>query len=97
MDWRLICTWNDSKEKQDNQNFKKTFSLLPTVDHTDPNASDLEFEICSWLVNDSKSCLNAQEFVDLCTRVARFGGVPGVGKKKSAAKYLDERLDPTFV
>jgi hypothetical protein len=75
MDWRLICTWNDSKAKQDNQNFKKTFSLLPTVDHTDPNASDLDFEICSWLVNDCKSCLNAQEFLDLCARVARFGGM----------------------
>jgi len=39
-------------------NPEKSFSLLPTVDHIDPDADAICFEICSWLVNDSKGELS---------------------------------------
>lgn len=72
--WRLISTWDDSKVKNDYRGFKKKCGLLPTVDHVDPDTSDLRFEICSWLVNDCKSCLNSTDFLDLCGRVVKYRG-----------------------
>jgi hypothetical protein len=39
---------------------------MPTVDHVDPV---LEFQICSWRINECKSGLTPQEFTDLCKKV----------------------------
>jgi len=47
---------------------------MPTVDHEDPNADTLEFEIVSWLVNDGKSGLDPEQFVDLCRRIVAHRG-----------------------
>ena len=59
----------------------KSLYLMPTVDHVDPlalakrfgearSASVLEFQICSWRINECKSGLTPEEFVGLCRRVA---------------------------
>lgn len=53
---------------------KNKFLLMPTVDHEDPNADTLEFEIVSWLVNDGKSGLDPEQFVDLCRRIVAHRG-----------------------
>jgi hypothetical protein len=47
------------------------------VDHIDPDAATISFEICSWLINDSKGELSAQEYVDYCARVVAHaqGGI----------------------
>lgn len=66
--WDLIETWGNAAPK-DRANREKEFSLLPTVDHTDPSSPVIGFEICSWLVNDSKGNLSAKEYVDYCGRV----------------------------
>jgi hypothetical protein len=67
MRWELIGTWNDN----DHTNAKKKdFYLMPTVDHVDPYAEVLELEICSWRINESKSNLTPDEFVDVCRKVA---------------------------
>jgi hypothetical protein len=42
---------------------------MPTVDHKDPNSVTLEFEIVSWLVNDCKSGLSPEQFVNLCKKM----------------------------
>jgi hypothetical protein len=39
---------------------------MPTVDHIDPFADTLELEICSWRINECKSGLTPQEFIDVC-------------------------------
>jgi hypothetical protein len=68
LQWDLIETWGNAAPRY-KTNREKEFSLLPTVDHIDPSSPVLGFEICSWLVNDSKGNLSAQEYVDYCGRV----------------------------
>jgi hypothetical protein len=66
--WELISKW-DSKVKQPD-GYKRTFALMPTVDHT--NADRLEFEICSWQANDAKSDFTPEEFVAFCGKVTSY-------------------------
>ncbi len=72
--WDLVETWGNAAPK-DRANREKEFSLLPTVDHTDPSSPVIGFEICSWLVNDSKGNLSAREYVDYCRRVVEHSKV----------------------
>jgi hypothetical protein len=51
--------------------FSRDFFLLPTVDHSDPYGSELEFEICSWIVNASKTLMNPEEFIAFCGKVVK--------------------------
>ncbi len=69
--WEEIGAW-DSHCASDNLEYFNKFRLLPTVDHIDPAADVLEFEICSWKINLCKGNLNPQEFVELCKRVVLF-------------------------
>jgi len=62
--WEMIGTWDTSTDHP--EEYKRRFALMPTVDHTDPDV--LEFEICSWLVNECKSYLKPDEFLGVCTR-----------------------------
>lgn len=66
--WELISKWDTTKVHPDG--YKKQFALMPTVDHITPDV--LEFEICSWQINDAKSDLDPAEFVELCKRVVRY-------------------------
>ena len=51
------------------------FFPAATVDHIDPESDQLEFEICSWIVNVSKSIMNPQEYIALCRKVIALGGM----------------------
>jgi len=73
--WDLVATVDSTAEARLSAGlasdiFDKDFFLLPTVDHCDPYAAELSFEICAWIVNSSKTLLNPQEYVDLCRKVA---------------------------
>ncbi len=63
--WEQIGTWDTSETHE--EHYKEQFALMPTVDHSNPDAFDLE--ICSWLVNDSKSYLTPDGFRALCRKV----------------------------
>src|ERR1035437_3291979 len=65
--WEMIGTWDTSTAHT--EEYKRTFALMPTVDHTDPDV--LEFEICSWLVNECKTYLRPDEFMDICQKVVK--------------------------
>jgi hypothetical protein len=71
MAWEKINTWDSTKGKDWPDNLIKSFYLMPTVDHVDPSASVLEFQICSWRINECKSGLTPQEFIEVCRRVAK--------------------------
>jgi hypothetical protein len=43
---------------------------MPTIDHVDPNR--LDFEICSWKINDAKSDMTREEFVNMCSTVEDY-------------------------
>ena len=67
--WELIGTWtNTNIEERLPDSYGEKYALMPTVDHTDPDV--LEFEICSWKVNDAKGDMTPEEFVELCRCVA---------------------------
>jgi hypothetical protein len=72
MAWEKISTWNSTKGKDWPDDLIETFYLLPTVDHIDPSASVLQFQICSWRINECKSGLTPDEFVGLCRKVCQF-------------------------
>lgn len=63
--WELISKWDTSHDQP--EGYKKQFALMPTVDHITPDV--LEFEICSWKINDAKCDLDPAEFVELCKKV----------------------------
>jgi hypothetical protein len=69
--WELIGTWDPTKKDPDNASVRN-FRLLPTVDHVDPESDALEFEICSWRINDCKGDLNPEEFVGVCKKVIEY-------------------------
>jgi len=66
--WELISKWDTSSKQP--EGYKRKFALMPTVDHITPSV--LEFEICSWKINDSKCDLAPAEFVELCKKVVEF-------------------------
>jgi len=66
--WKLISKWDSRSDHPDG--YKKKFALLPTVDHITPDV--LEFEICSWKINDAKCDLTPTEFMELCKKVVKF-------------------------
>jgi hypothetical protein len=70
MAWDRIGTWDTTKGKDNHDIFKTGFALLPTVDHLGPDAQELDFEICSWLVNCCKSSFTRDEFIGICKKVA---------------------------
>jgi hypothetical protein len=69
--WDRISTWVNTKTKNLTDIYKKEFSLLPTVDHVDPDGTALGFEICGLLVNTCKSNFTPDEFVAICGDVVR--------------------------
>ena len=70
--WDLISKYDNGKAQEGKHVYKKSFSDLPTVDHLNDNRGELRFKICSWKVNDSKSDLTLEEFVDLCRAILKF-------------------------
>ncbi len=69
MDWSLISKYNNDKSKTGGTKYKKKFAMLPTVDHAGDEPGDMNFRICSWRTNDSKSDLAFHDFLNLCRAV----------------------------
>jgi len=72
LNWSLVCTWDDSLTKSADQALIAKYSILPTVDHVDPQGAFPQFEICSWLVNRCKSELTPIEFVAQCNKIISY-------------------------
>jgi hypothetical protein len=85
LDWKLISKQKSLKKYGYVNDFLNTFALLPAVDHI--GSDTLEFEICSWIVNEAKSCMDPDEFVGLCKKVVDFS-LPSVA-------HLDTVNQPT--
>jgi hypothetical protein len=67
INWGLI-----SREKTlNNVNFIDSgYAMHPAVDHINPE--EFGFEICTWISNESKTCMTSDQFVDFCRKVTRF-------------------------
>lgn len=74
MDWGLISKYDNAKSMSGGTVYKKKFAMLPTVDHAGDARGDINFRICSWRTNDSKSDLTLEEFIELCRKVLRHHG-----------------------
>src|SRR3954468_13487541 len=59
--WHLLCTYDNALSKSGRHSYKKTFDLLPSVDHETADATSATFRICGWAVNDSKQALSTGE------------------------------------
>lgn len=70
--WNLIKTYHNNEAKKSGKQYKKKFAKLPTIDHVGDGKGRPIFKICSWEVNDAKSDLSLNEFLDLCERVIGY-------------------------
>ncbi|MBI3506116.1 MAG: hypothetical protein HY059_14855 [Proteobacteria bacterium] len=69
LDWHLMSTFNNDEAKRLGREYKHRFSMLPTVDHVSNRRDKAAFVICSWKVNDAKSDLSYEEFLELCRKI----------------------------
>jgi hypothetical protein len=67
--YNLIGKWDPNLAYFGKDKYLKQFATLPSVDHKDPNSQTLEFEICTWQVNQCKSDFNPEEFIVFCNKV----------------------------
>jgi hypothetical protein len=67
--WQLISTYDNDKSKAGRREYKRTFALLPTVDHVGDGLAAPDFKICSWRSNDCKNDLSHEELLDFCRAV----------------------------
>jgi hypothetical protein len=70
--WSLVSKWDNESAKSGRAKYKKSMALLPTLDHTTDEKGQPKFVICSWYVNDVKSDLTPEEFLQLCKRVLEY-------------------------
>ena len=71
LDWSLVSTFNNDAAIEGRVKYKKSFALLPTLDHTENESGETKFVICSWRANDMKSDMTEDEFYEMCARVLR--------------------------
>jgi hypothetical protein len=71
LDWSLVSTFNNAAAIEGRAKYKRSFALLPTLDHTEDEHGRPRFVICSWRVNDMKSDMTQPEFYALCACVLR--------------------------
>jgi hypothetical protein len=62
----------DAIKARGNIAYEKSFDLMPTVDHVDPDAVDMALEICSWRINFCKSYQNPADFIATCRKVVDY-------------------------
>lgn len=74
LDWTLISKWRNDEAKRLGSTYKKNFALLPSIDHVLGRNDTPEFKICSWKMNNAKSYLSIDEFLDLSKKVIRHLG-----------------------
>ena len=73
---------------------REEFYLLPVVDHVDPDSGKLEFEICSWIVNEGKSQMAPEEYRALCGKVVAHGRCGENKVHRKGAKDAKKRDSP---
>lgn len=71
LDWSLVSTFSNAAAVEGRVKYKKSFALLPTLDHAEDENGLPKFVICSWRVNDMKSDMSEAEFVQMCERVLK--------------------------
>lgn len=67
--WEMISAWDNDASKKGGRAYKQSFGDLPTVDHVDAGLGEGDFAICSWRINDVKSDLDLEEFLEVCRDV----------------------------
>jgi hypothetical protein len=72
INWELISKVKTLKREEYVNDFLNANAMLPAVDHINPE--EFGFEICSWISNESKSCMTPEEFVGFCQKVVSFRG-----------------------
>lgn len=72
LDWSIIGKFENVAAKAGRSRYKKSFWLLPAIDHTFDEQDKQKFVICSWKVNEVKSDLTLAEFHNLCESVFRY-------------------------
>ena len=70
LSWNKIGNYNNEESKKKGRQYRREFYDLPTIDHYD-SENELDFRICSWIVNDCKSDLSYDDFLQLCEKVLR--------------------------
>jgi hypothetical protein len=89
MGWKLVGVLDPDKAREDKRIFARKYGTLPSIDHIDPAAIELDFEVCSLLVNTCKNNLTADEFVGLCKKVAAFrsNAIPGTSQGRVLTEF----------
>lgn len=71
LQWELLRTYNNECSKLGRSKYKRTFRLLPTIDHVDNDPCDAPvFVVLSWEANAAKNDMTHDSFVELCKKVA---------------------------
>ena len=70
--WELISTYNNEKSQEGKRIYKKSFWLLPTVDHFGEDLTANAFKICGWRTNDCKNDLTQEELIEFCELVLSY-------------------------
>ena len=74
LDWKLLSKYNNEDSMKGGRDYKRKFSLLPSVDHVADGTGSADFKICAWRTNDSKHDISYEEFLDFCGKVLRAAG-----------------------
>lgn len=84
LDWHLIGQYDNDSAKGVGSSYKRKFRMLPTLDHLEhAHSKKPKFQICSWEVNDAKSDLTHDEFIQLCGRIWSIAKGSRKGSKDS--------------
>ena len=71
LDPKLLGTYNNDEAKAKVAEYKRRFSVLPTID--DVTAEPVaDFEIASWQTNDANGEMPLKEFIAYCRRVVQI-------------------------
>lgn len=70
--WELISTYDNAKSKAGKRGYKKSFWLLPTIDHFGDDLTANTFKICGWRTNDCKNDLTQEELINFCELVLSY-------------------------
>ena len=66
--WDLIRKYDNDESLAGRRVYKKTFALLPSVDHLDEGLGEPRFAICAWRTNDCKGDLDLDELAEFCQK-----------------------------
>lgn len=74
--WDLIGTYENEASASGKRGYKQGFGEMSSVDHVGDGLGAPDFLICAWRINDAKSDLAYEEFVQLCRDVVTHHGGP---------------------